>query len=119
MTSVFVKNARLMVDKLNKYADAGKQFDMQDLYFRYTLESFAEIAFGEKSGLLGDDEAARWTKSYDVIQALCVLRRIDMFTGLKRLLQVGREKVISEHMRIINDYAQCVIDKRKNANQGK
>src|SRR3982074_1358409 len=49
MTSVFVKNARLMVDKLNKYADSGKQFDMQDLYFRYTLESFAEIAFGEKS----------------------------------------------------------------------
>jgi cytochrome P450 len=76
MTSVFVKNARLVVDKLNEHADTGKQFDMQDLYFRYTLESFAEIAFGERPGLLGDNDAysAKWARSYDIIQAISARR---------------------------------------------
>jgi len=82
MTRVFMKNAQLVVDKLNHYAATQKQFDMQDLYLRYTLESFAEITFGEMPGLLGDNDAyaANWAKSYDVAQALCVQRRTDMFS---------------------------------------
>jgi cytochrome P450 len=65
MTAVFVKNAALLVDKLKKYAETGEVFDMQDLYMRYTLESFAEIAFGEQPGLLSgtDEHAAEWTNA--------------------------------------------------------
>src|ERR1700730_13062605 len=56
MTAVFVKNAGLMCDKLNSCAETGEVFDMQDLYHKYTLESFGEIAFGEQPGLLKDDD---------------------------------------------------------------
>jgi cytochrome P450 len=76
MTAVFVKNAELMIDKLNSYAETGEVFDMQDLYHKYTLESFAEIAFGEKQGLLttSDEHTAEWTKSFDIVPSLCLQR---------------------------------------------
>ena len=51
MSTIFLKNAHVVVSKLTKYAHEKKTFDMQDLYFRYTLDSFAEVAFGETGQL--------------------------------------------------------------------
>src|ERR1700694_3546712 len=90
------------------------------MYQRYTLESFAEIALGDQPGVLGDDDAAaKWAKSFDMVQILSVQRRLDVFASIKKLLQVAREKELSEHLRVLGGYTQSVIDKRKNTPKGK
>ena len=43
---IFSKEADLLVRVLDQYAGEGKEFDLQDVFFRFTLDTFTEIAFG-------------------------------------------------------------------------
>ena len=53
MSEVFHKNALVLSSVLTEqYAGTGESVDIQDLYYRYTLESIGEIGFGVEMGLL-------------------------------------------------------------------
>lgn len=56
MLPVFSKHADVVCDMLDGCAKAGTELDMQDVYFRYTLDSIAEIGFGTTIGSLEDPE---------------------------------------------------------------
>jgi cytochrome P450 len=47
MSGIFAKNAHVVMEKLAQNARDKKIFDVQDLFFRFTLDSFSEVAFGE------------------------------------------------------------------------
>ncbi|KAK3829341.1 MAG: cytochrome P450 [Benniella sp.] len=51
-STVFVEEAKLVMDYLSKKADAGEVVDLQELFYKYTLDSFGEIAFGQSFGCL-------------------------------------------------------------------
>ncbi len=50
MSAVCSKNAKSVIARIKRHAADQRPLDIQDLFFRYTLESFAEIAFGETVG---------------------------------------------------------------------
>ena len=87
---------------------------------RYTLESFAEIAFGERPGLLDDNmKSLQWAAAYDIVQNISTARFSSPIWELKKLLQIGNEKVLSDNIKLINEYASSVIAKRKQHNNNK
>jgi cytochrome P450 len=52
MNEVFHNNAYTLSDLLAKQASSGEALDIQDLYYKYTLESIGTIGFGVELGLL-------------------------------------------------------------------
>jgi len=59
MAPVFVKQSRVVMKVLRDVMNSaenknqtGKGFDIQDLYFRYTLASITEIGFGMDIGCI-------------------------------------------------------------------
>lgn len=70
MSQVFEKNALTILARFERYAKEKKVFDIQDLYFRFTLDSFSEIAFGESAGCLSDGAEVPFATSFDRVQLL-------------------------------------------------
>src|SRR5690348_10916100 len=55
MTDIFVEHSRIFVDRLQQSYDerhktggGGGVVDIHDMYFRFTMDSFCDVAFGEK-----------------------------------------------------------------------
>jgi hypothetical protein len=49
---VFVDHGHKLQELLGKYAQTGEPFDLQDLFYRFTLDSIGKIAFGTDLGWL-------------------------------------------------------------------
>jgi hypothetical protein len=101
MCPVFMKDARFVVDRLQAVAGThrlilcfvcvcsgvlmiwcvcfwcaaaeGGSLDMQDLFLRFTMQSFCEIAFGEDVGLLQNKEPHPFPKAFDFGMVLITL----------------------------------------------
>lgn len=76
MTEVFVEHARTLLARLDTYAQSGAEFDLQDLFYRYTLDSIGRIAFGVDLGCL-TKESVPFATAFDTAQEICMLRLID------------------------------------------
>ena len=58
MKDVFVTNGRLLADILGSAAADGVAVDIQDLFFRYTMDSIGEIGFGVQMGTMARAKVA-------------------------------------------------------------
>ncbi|KAG9451376.1 hypothetical protein H6P81_011341 [Aristolochia fimbriata] len=88
--------------------------DGQDLFMRMTLDSICKVGFGVEIGtLLPELPENGFARAFDAANAIVTLRFIDPLWRLKRLLRVGSEALLSESMRIIDDFTYAVIRRRK------
>jgi len=95
MTKVLEAHGKTFIQLLNDRCESkeGKDsaIDMQLLYFRYTMDSFSEIAFGESTNSLRVDTHP-FSTSFDRVQSLMTQRFFDPIWHLKKWLDIGREK---------------------------
>lgn len=115
MSAVFLKNAELMCKRIRRHAQQSRQFDIQDLFFSFTLDSFAEIAFGESCGCLSDGAPVPFAKAFDLVQAHSAARFFAPGWQVKRWLNIGSERVIARNMQLIRDFGFGVIDRTRRA----
>ncbi len=151
MTPVFVESGVHMITRLSAAAAAaaaaaggsdsggGTAIDLQDLFFRHTLDAFCMIAFGQdmqaqqqainsstpkdgKAGGSGGGGGGAATtvehafgKAFDTVQALVTLRFFDLLWRVKRVLNVGTEKTIRQQTAILNRYAFQFVQSRRDA----
>ncbi len=113
MTPVFVEHCMTVVKVLKETAKKGGAIDLQDVFFRFTMQSFCQIAFGEDLDCLSSPEQHPFAKSFDAVQAGVLTRVFDLFWKLKRALNVGAEAAIKKHVSIINQYASLFIAHRR------
>lgn len=52
------------------HADRHEAFDLADLFFRFTLDSFTEMAFGMSTGALDTDEPVPFAVAFDYAQGV-------------------------------------------------
>lgn len=52
---------------IGRHADNGTEFDISELFFRFTLSSFSEMAFGSNFGALSTetDEPVPFAKAFE------------------------------------------------------
>ena len=70
---VFHRHGADLVRILEGHADAGTPLDLQELFFRFTLDSISEIAYGVSIGSL-HDPSVPFLRAFDDAQATIGVR---------------------------------------------
>ncbi|KAJ1551498.1 hypothetical protein HK405_014392, partial [Cladochytrium tenue] len=60
--------------RLGRAADAGETLDLQDLFFRFTLDSFCRIGFGRHLGTLEQATPVAFATAFDAAQMQMIMR---------------------------------------------
>ena len=112
MSKVFVKNGHTVLRKLAEYAKQPQvSFDLQDVFFRYTLDSICEIGFGVELGSLSRD--VPFQKAFDRAQATSERRYYKALWKLERMLNLPVEAQLKRDVRVLNSFAYDTIKERR------
>ncbi|KAF9963340.1 hypothetical protein BGZ65_004208 [Modicella reniformis] len=112
-SSVFVKEANIVVDYLERMADEGRIVDMQNLFYLFTLDSFGEISFGQSFGCLNrPEEEVEFAAAFDRLNTAVFNR---LFAGAWKVREwiTGMNKQVARDKKIINDFAMDIINSRR------
>jgi cytochrome P450 len=115
MLEVFAEGASELMGKVDQVVEKGVSCDIQDLYFRLTLKSFAKIAFGLEVDTFSGDRQPPFAVSFDICTRLVSNRFFDMFWELKKFLNIAEEKVLLQNMKVIDDFVYRIIRDRRSA----
>ncbi|KAF8986269.1 hypothetical protein BGZ46_006891 [Entomortierella lignicola] len=117
-STVFVEEAKLVIDYLSAKADSGEVVDLQELFYKYTLDSFGEIAFGQTFGCLSKPaDAVPFATAFDRLNQALSER---MFVPTARLKEAwyGSYGQVERDTKTVNEFAYGVIqERRKNGNK--
>lgn len=118
MTDIIVTHGKVLVAKLKELMlkatpESPAVLDLQDMFYRYALDCFAKVAFGEDFNSISKEEPEPFAKAFDRAQFLMVRRLFNPLFKLQKIFRFGPEPEISRCMKVINDYARTVIAKRR------
>lgn len=114
MTQKFIHYTNVLVEALAVAAKNGEVVDMHQQYFRLTLDSFGDVAFGVNLGGLAGAPIP-FARAFDAAQELSARRvatKPPFVWKLQRALQVGDERKMTEHIKTINDFVVDLCEKR-------
>jgi len=115
MTSVFIEHGQEVVQKLN-LVKPNEVIDLQSMFFAFTWDSFAEIAFGVKLGTLTSGSSDFGT-AFDAVQRTIDRRwltpwwKVERYLG--RFFGITEEGQFIKRIKVINRFAYSVIENRK------
>lgn len=114
MSEVFVRHSHLVLDKIEANASAGKSFDMQDLFYRYTLESIGQIAYGIHLGCFEQEEVS-FAINFDTAQRIIMERVVDPLWNLRKLIKPLHpdERTLRRCVQNLDTFARGVIKERR------
>ncbi|KAL8119104.1 cytochrome P450 704C1-like [Apium graveolens] len=111
---IFRKKAANLVSTVSEFSTASKTFDVHDLLMKFTLDSIFKVGFGVDLGSLeGSSKATAFIKAFDDSNALTFQRHIDPIWKLKRFLNIGSEASLKKNIKIIQDFVQKLINKKR------
>eukprot|EP01006_Ploeotia_vitrea_P037857 TRINITY_DN66181_c5_g10_i1.p1 TRINITY_DN66181_c5_g10~~TRINITY_DN66181_c5_g10_i1.p1 ORF type:complete len:590 (+),score=271.40 TRINITY_DN66181_c5_g10_i1:116-1885(+) len=118
MTSVFQKHGRIMCSILARKANKRMEyFDLQDLFFKYTMDSICEIAFGLELHLLEctdpNDRHVRFAAAFDRLQWAAEKRFYSATWWVPRALGLPSHRRFQRDVDYINEYAYNTIRERR------
>ncbi|GAA5832431.1 hypothetical protein JCM11251_006452 [Rhodosporidiobolus azoricus] len=104
---------------VGRHADSGAVFDLSDLFFRFTLSSFTEFAFGHDIGALSTetDAPVPFAQAFDYAQVIMNNRFNTPLWSIIEYLN-GDHWRIKEATRIIDDFAYGIIAAREEEGLG-
>ena len=91
MLEIFSEFALEVMGRLEEAAINQKPVDVQDLFFRYTFDSFGKLAFGLDVGCLSGEESPPFAYAFDQANVLTSQRFFDVLWPLKRMFGIGSE----------------------------
>ncbi|KAL9225951.1 hypothetical protein vseg_001821 [Gypsophila vaccaria] len=99
---------------LSKASFNDQTVDMQELLMRMTLDSICKVGFGVAIGTLAPNLPENaFARAFDTANIIVTLRFIDPLWKIKKFLNLGSEALLSESIRIVDDFTYSVIRKRK------
>lgn len=103
--SIFRKHADKLLQKMQKIST---NFDIQDMFMRYTLDSFSEIGLGTIIDSISQDEN-QFAKAFDYVQIKTERRgRLGRFWRL-----TPRDKLFDQYLEVMNNLAYRIISERR------
>src|SRR5690242_5691798 len=109
MERVFVEHGRDFCDLIGEMKP-DSVFDLQKLFFAYTMDSICEIAFGKRLNSLRQE--VPFANAFDRAQELTVRRFFMPFQAwrLLKVFNIGSERELGNCVRVINDFVRGVIE---------
>ena len=116
MLTVFKDESQKLLHHLGKL-DEFDVIDMQSMFYRFTLDSICTIAFGIHINSLGSDDKQQpaFATAFDNAQEATTLRWFGppIAWKIKKLLKIGPERHLPEHIRVINEFVYGVVRARR------
>lgn len=114
---VFKEESKKVLQILENFAEREEPIDVHDIFHRFTLESFAKIAFGQNLGILdeflnGNKTPVEFANAFDQISYIVTKRFYQPFWGITELIDGSRWKIYT-YQKIIKSYAMKVITERR------
>ncbi|KAF0921843.1 hypothetical protein E2562_020307 [Oryza meyeriana var. granulata] len=110
---VFKKNAAKLAVVVSTHAASNQSMDIKGLLTRATMDSIFTIAFGQDLNTLdGSGEGCRFAKAFDDAGEYTLLRYINPFWKVARLLNVGAEATLKERIKIVDGFVYKLIRAR-------
>ncbi|GAA5902147.1 hypothetical protein JCM8208_002488 [Rhodotorula glutinis] len=119
ITTSLERNLNTLVTIIGRHADRGETFDLADLFFRFTLNSFAEMAFGRDLGSLSTetDEQIPFAVAFDEAQCISNGRFTNPLWPVLELFNGNRSRM-AELIKVMDSFAYNVIDEREREGLG-
>ncbi|KAK3153130.1 hypothetical protein QOZ80_2BG0168220 [Eleusine coracana subsp. coracana] len=104
-SAVFKRNAAKLAGIVSTNAASKQPMDFQSLVRNATMDSIFTIAFGlDLDTLGGSAEGTRFTASVDDASEFAMLRYINPFWKVMKLLHVGVEGTLKERIEVVNEF---------------
>ncbi|KAL2622218.1 hypothetical protein R1flu_002423 [Riccia fluitans] len=111
---VFKERSMTLVRIISKFTESKKPIDMQDLFMRLTLDATCKVGFGVELGCLTPSlPDVPFSRNFDLANELSFHRYIDPFWKLKKVLNVGSEKLLKNCVDAMDEFCYAVIKKRR------
>eukprot|EP01087_Luapelamoeba_hula_P008336 TRINITY_DN2085_c0_g1_i6.p1 TRINITY_DN2085_c0_g1~~TRINITY_DN2085_c0_g1_i6.p1 ORF type:complete len:222 (-),score=29.88 TRINITY_DN2085_c0_g1_i6:712-1377(-) len=101
----FISNGRKVTALLSNAAAAGDTVDLQDIFFRFTLDSFGSIGFDHPINSL--DQQVPFAQAFNRSQATI------MRNAFQPHLRFMKDKQFDDDVHLMRSYVQDIIDKRR------
>eukprot|EP00455_Lapot_gusevi_P057389 TRINITY_DN9763_c0_g2_i5.p1 TRINITY_DN9763_c0_g2~~TRINITY_DN9763_c0_g2_i5.p1 ORF type:complete len:344 (+),score=126.78 TRINITY_DN9763_c0_g2_i5:572-1603(+) len=111
MTDTIMEHARILTGRLSEIGP-NKKVDMQDMFFRFTMDSIAKIAFGKTLGCL-TSEKVEFADAFDRAQFLAEKRFYSPIWKLERWWGTAAEKELASCVKVLDEFAYGIVNERK------
>ncbi|KAI5480061.1 hypothetical protein MNV49_002026 [Pseudohyphozyma bogoriensis] len=113
ITPAIQKDLAALTTLLDHYAASGEPFDLQEVFFRFMLQSFGRIAFGtDMKNLSIDRPEVPFASAFDFAQKVLLDRILNPFWKVtERFSSTGAK--MREAVQVISHYAFDIIDERE------
>jgi len=117
--SVALRRAEGVAARVRELAATGEAFDLQQLFFSFTLDTFGEIAFGVAMDSRTDPAASGFAKAFDYVQHTCNGRLANPLWRVWRVLGLGAERECARQITLMKRFGRRIIGaKRRQAEDG-
>ncbi|XP_006662533.1 cytochrome P450 704C1-like [Oryza brachyantha] len=107
---VFKRNAAKLAGVVSGHAASNQSMDIKALLTRATMNSIFNIAFGKELNTLdGSGEGSRFAKAFDDAGEYTLLRYLNPFWKVARLLDVGTEAALKERIKVVDEFVYKLI----------
>jgi len=135
MSAAFRHNIARALAILEEHVDSERTFDVQDFFFRFTLDTFAEVTFGETVGGLTatdtdttataavtgsaavtagrDPGKPSFAVAFDVAQREIAARFYGPAWPLKKLLNFGSERRLSAALATLDECGRDIVERAR------
>ncbi|KAJ3280461.1 Protein kinase alk2 [Rhizoclosmatium sp. JEL0117] len=112
VNDVFSSEMNEFSSVLETYSETGEEFDLQDLFFKFTFDSFMEIGFGVQMKSVRAVDKAPFMVAFDAIQSRIVKRVMNSMWKYSEFM-TGDSKIHSEQIKTIREFGRLVIQEKR------
>ncbi|RIA88163.1 cytochrome P450 [Glomus cerebriforme] len=113
---VLEEETKILLNILQKNAKNGDVINLQDLFFRFTFDSFGRVTFGIDFESLSNEKPVPFAQAFDFVQSVVDKRFTNPIWKITELFTKDGAKMRSA-CKFLSDYAHDIIKKRRN-NEG-
>ncbi|KAF7820847.1 cytochrome P450 704C1-like [Senna tora] len=110
-SSVFKSNAVKLAGMVSKASMSNQIIEIQDLFFKSTLDSVFKIILGVDLDTMGGtyEDGTKFSSAFDDASGITLLRYVDIFWKIKRFLHIGPEASLGKNIKEVDDFVYKVI----------
>nr|CAG8518869.1 4089_t:CDS:2 [Entrophospora candida] len=114
--NVFEQETKTVLNILNDTANKDDTIDLQDLFFRFTLDTFGKISFGIDMKCLEQlDDPLHFAIAFDYVQQFVSQRKENPLWRFTEIFS-ERGKRIRKEVKYLDEFAYNIIKERKSKN---
>ncbi|CAG8762726.1 2485_t:CDS:2, partial [Racocetra fulgida] len=108
-----IRKSEIVINALKKYADSENPIDLKDLFFRFTIDTIGDLAFGVDFGCLTHiGEESKFVTNFEYIQKRIHERMFEPFWKLtEKYSEKGQQ--MREALKYIDNYVYNMINSHR------